>query len=194
MKERHTLAVRSTVATTTLYDAALYGEPLQRPVPQLAIDTRGSIWRVGDWAVDLPLSLPRPVPEAARLIALVRDRTGWSARRLARILGVSHSTVLRIADGQHPAAAHSGDLPVRLRNTYDVVDRIHLLLMRDPAATARILDAAPPNGRSPAEELRAGNPAEAYLAAIDILRPSQAPGLLIGDRPRRDGATAPMHE
>ena len=180
--------------TTTLYDAALRGEPLHRPVPQPPIDTRGRIWRVGDWAVDLPSSPPRPAPEAARLIALVRDRTGWSARRLAEVLRVSHSTVLRIADGQRPEAAHSGDLPLRLRKTYDVVDRIYLLLRRDPAATARTLDDAPPGRRSPAEELRDGNPAEAYLAAIDILGPPRPPGLLTGDRPRGDGATAPLHE
>jgi transcriptional regulator with XRE-family HTH domain len=178
----------------TLYDAALRGEPLQRPVTQPAIDTRSPIWRVGDWPVDLPLSPPRPVPEATRLITLVRDRTGWSARRLAEILHVSHSTVLRIERGQRPESSHSGDLPLRLRNTYDVVDRIYLLLARDPEATARTLDDVSPGRRSPTEELRAGNPAEAYLAAIDLLRPPRPPGLLTGDRARRDGATAPLHE
>jgi transcriptional regulator with XRE-family HTH domain len=180
--------------TATLYDAALYGEPLQRPVPRPTIDTRGRIWRVGDWAVDLPPSVPLPIPEATRLITLIRDRTGWSARRLARLLRVSHSTVLRIASGQRPEAAHSGDLPLRLQNTYDVVDRIYLLLSRDPDATARTLDTALPGQRSPAEELLAGHPAEAYLAAIDILRPQRPTGLLIGLRPRREGATAPLHE
>ena len=159
-----------------------------------SIDTRSPFWRLGDWAVGLPPSPPRPVPEATRLITLVRDRTGWSARRLAEILGVSHSTVGRIARGQRPAAAHSGDLPLRLQNTYDVVNRVYLLLARDPEATASTLNYALPGRRSPAEELRSGNPAEAYLAAIDLLRPSRPPGLLTGDRPRRDGATAPLHE
>jgi hypothetical protein len=193
MTEQHTSAVRSTVATT-LYEAALRGEPLQRPITQPAIDTRSPIWRVGGWAISLPPSPPRPVPEAARLIVLIRDRTGWSARRLAEILRVSHSTVRRIAGGQLPASAHSGDLPLRLRSTYAVVDRIYLLLTRDPDATARTLDDAPPGRRSPAEELRAGNPAEAYLAAIDLLQPPRPPGLLTGDRPRREGATAPLHD
>jgi transcriptional regulator with XRE-family HTH domain len=180
--------------TITLYDAALRGEPLQQPVTQPAVDTRGVIWRVGGWAVGLPPSPPRPVPDATRLITLVRDRTGWSARRLAEILGVSHSTVGRIARGQRPESAHSGDLPLRLRDTYEVVDRIYLLLTRDPEATARALDTAAPGRHSPADELRDGNSAEAYLAAIDLLRPPRAPGLLTGDRPRRDGATAPLHE
>ena len=178
---------------TTLYDSALRGEPLQRPITQPPIDTRSAIWRVGDWSVRLPPSPPRPVPEATRLITLVRDRTGWSGRKLAEILGVSHSTVRRITGGQRPVSAHSGDLPLRLRNIYDVVDRIYLLLMRDPEATARTLDATPTGRRSPVEELRAGNHAAAYLAAIDVLQPRPA-GLLTGYRPRRDGATAPLHE
>src|SRR5713101_557597 len=100
----HTSAVRSTVMTT-LYDEALRGEPLQRPVTEPAIDTRSRIWRVGDWALGLPPSPPRPVPEATRLITLVRDRTSWSARKLADILGVSHTTVLRIEDGRRQESA-----------------------------------------------------------------------------------------
>ena len=43
-------------------------------------------------------------------------------------------------------------------------------------------------------ELRDGNPAAAYLAAIDSLRPPRLPGLLTGDRPKGDGATAPLHD
>jgi transcriptional regulator with XRE-family HTH domain len=182
------------MVTTTIYDAALSGEPLQRPVPRLAIDTSGSFWRVGGWAVSLPVSPPRPVPETARLITLILDRTGWSRRKLAEVLRTSHSTVSRLARGQSPDPAHSGDLSLRLRNTYDVVDRVHILLMRDPVATARTLDDAPPNRPSPVDELRAGKPADAYLAAIDTLRPRRPNGLLTGSRPRRDGATVPLHD
>jgi transcriptional regulator with XRE-family HTH domain len=179
---------------TTLYDTALLGEPLPRAIQRPTIDTRGPIWRVGDWEVNLPPAPPRPIPETAQLITLIRDRTGWSARKLAGVLGVSHSTVRRLARGQRPEAAHSGDLPIRLRNIYDVVDRIHVLVARDPAATARTLHESPPGRCSPVEELRAGKPADAYLAAIDILRPTRPSGLLTGSRPRRDGATAPLYE
>lgn len=179
---------------TTLYDAVFHGEPLQQPIARPAVDTRSDIWRVGGWAVGLPPSQPRPVPEATRLITLIRDRTGWSGRRLAEILRVSHSTVGRITRGQRPEQAHSGDLPGRLRNAYEVVDRIYLLVSRDPQATARTLDAAVAGRRSPADELRAGNPAGAYLTAVDILRPPQTTGLLTGSRPRHDGATAPLYE
>jgi transcriptional regulator with XRE-family HTH domain len=127
-------------------------------------------------------------------MTLVRDRTGWSTRQLAEILHVSHSTVRRIASGQRPERAHSGDLPVRLRNAYDVVDRIYLLLARDPEATARTLDKALPGRPSPSQELRAGNTAAAYLAAIDLLHAPRTSGLLVGDRPRSQDATAPLHE
>jgi transcriptional regulator with XRE-family HTH domain len=178
----------------TLYDTALGGEPLQQPVTLPTIDTRESIWLVGGWNVNLPPSPPRPVPDATRLITLIRDRTGWSGRKLAEILPVSHTTVRRIVAGQQPVSSHSGDLPARLRDAYDVIDRIYLLLGRDPRATARTLERAAPGGRSPAQELGAGHPAHAYLAAIDSLRPPRAPGLLTGDRPRRGDATAPLHE
>jgi transcriptional regulator with XRE-family HTH domain len=182
------------MTTPTVYDTAFRGEPLQQPVTRPAIDTRGDFWRVGGWDVGLPPSPPRPVPEATRLITLIRDRTGWSGRRLAEILPVSHTTVRRIAAGQQPESSHSGDLPVRLRDAYDVIDRIYLLLARDPQATAHALDRALPGRNSPSQELRAGHPADAYLAAIDALRPPRAPGLLTGDRPRREDATAPLHE
>lgn len=180
--------------TTTLYERAVSGEPLSRATQQPIIDTQSSIWRVGDWALVVPVSPPRPLPEITRLITLIRDRTGWSARYLSEILHVSHTTVLRIAAGQQPDPAHSGDLPSRIRNAYDVIDRVYLLVHRDPAATARILREASPGRRSPVEELRADNAAAAYLAAVDALRPPRATGLLTGDRPRSGGATAPLHE
>jgi hypothetical protein len=182
------------VQTTSLYDTLTLGEPLLRPACSPAIDTRGSIWLVGGWGVDVPVSPPRPIPESARLIALIRDRTGWSARLLGEILGVSHSTVGRIAAGQEPKAAHSGNLPFRLRRVHDVVDRIYLLQGRDPGATARILESVVSGRRSAVTELRDGNPAAAYLAAIDALRPPRPAGMLTGNRPKGDGATVPLHE
>jgi hypothetical protein len=182
------------LTTTQLYEQAVNGEPLPRTTHPPIIDTQPSIWRVGDWAVDVPKSEPRPLPEATRLIALIRDRTSWSVRHLSEILGVSHTTVRRFANGGQPDPAHSGDFPSRLRSAYDVVDRIYLLTHRNPVSTARIMEEARPGRRSPADELRAGNPAAAYLAAVDALRPPRPSGLLVGDRPRSGDATAPLHE
>lgn len=179
--------------TTTLYDQAFRGEPLQCQVQQPPIDTGASIWRVAGWNVDVPTSPPRPLPEAARLVTLVRDRTGWSVRKLAQILGVSHSTVRRFADGQEPDPSHSGDVAFRLRAAFDVVDRVYLLSQRDPVAVARVLGQTLPGRRSPEAELHAQNAADAYLAAIDIMRP-RAEGMLIGHRPRQDAATVPLHD
>lgn len=179
--------------TPTLYETAFRGEPMLCAVEQPHIDTRASIWRVGGWAVDVPPCPPQPVPEAARLITLIRDRTDWSARKIAGILGVSHSTVRRFANGQRPDPAHSGDVAARLRATYDVVDRVYLLFGRDHVATARLLGTELPGRLSPEAELQAGNFADAYLAAIDAIRPREQ-GILVGDRPRRDGATAALHD
>lgn len=182
------------LTTTRLYEDAVNGEPVLRVQRRPVIDTGPSIWRVGDWAVEVPQSLPEPLPEATRMIALIRDRTSWSARHLSDILGVSHTTVLRIATGKQPDPSHSGNLSARLRSAYDVVDRVYLLTHRSPVSTAQVLEEARPGRRSPVDELRAGNAAAAYLAAVDALRPPRSPGLLTGDRPRSGSATVPLHE
>jgi hypothetical protein len=182
------------LTTTRLYEQAVNGEPLLRTTHRPIIDTQPSIWRVGECAYDVPKSEPRPLPEATRLLVLIRDHTGWSLRQISGILGVSHTTVRRIADGGQPDPAHSGDLPSRLRSAYDVVDRVYLLTRRNPVSTARILGEARPGRRSSADELRAGNAAAAYLAAVDALRPPRPSGLLGGDRPRSGDATASLHE
>jgi transcriptional regulator with XRE-family HTH domain len=180
------------LAMRTLYEDAVRGEPLQCVFTRPAIDTHAPLWLVGDWPLRIPSLPPRPMPASSRLVALLRGRTGWSARQLAAALGTSHTTIRRIENGRPLMAAHSGDLGQRLQDVSDVVERIYWLT-GDAEITARTLEDTPPGLRSPLEELQAGQPAKAYLAAIDVLRPRR-PGLLSGDRPRRDGATAPLHE
>lgn len=180
------------LAMSTLYEEAIRGEPLQCAFSRPAIDTHAPLWLVGDWQLRIPSLPPRPVPTSTRLVALLRGRTGWSARQLAAALGTSHTTIRRIENGRPLMAAHSGDLWQRLQDASDVVERVYRLT-GDTEITARTLEDAPPGLRSPLVELQAGQPAKAYLTAIDVLRPRR-PGMLIGDRPRRDGATAPLHE
>lgn len=177
-----------------LYEAAVRGEPLQRAVFPEPINTATTFWTIGDWPIRVPPPVPRAIPRVERIIQDVRSRTGWSAQRLAEVVGSTHTTILNAEKGRPLVSGHSGDLRQRLLDVHDLVERVYLLVGRDPQQTATLLATAPPNGRSAAEELMAtGDPGRAYIAALDARRPQRA-GLFVGDRPRRDGRTTALHE
>jgi transcriptional regulator with XRE-family HTH domain len=181
----------------TIYQRAFSGDPLPRIVrdrPPLKTVVEGVwLWTVGDWGIWMPVPQLSPAPAALRFVSEIRERTGWSARRLAEIVGTTHPTIRRIETGGRLVSGHSGELRRRLTQTHDLVGRIYIIAGRDPAATAQLLEETPDSGRSAVDLLRSNEPARAYLAAIDVARP-RPPGLLVGTRPRRDGATAPLHE
>lgn len=182
-----------TLDRASVYERALYGEPLDRAVRPEPLSTERRWWVVGDWALMLPEFVVRPAPDIQRMTAELRGWTVWSSRRLADVLGTSHTTVLRIESGRPLISGHSGDLRRRLSEAHDVVGRVFLLTGRDPGATGQALDIAPPDGISAVAALREMQPAKAYLSAIDVLRP-RTTGLLVGTRPRREGATGALHE
>jgi transcriptional regulator with XRE-family HTH domain len=185
-----------TTLAPTIYDRALWGEPLPQIVrnrPPLET-VREGWWTIGQWHIWIPDPELSPAPEVQRFVSEIRDRTGWSARRLAEIVGTSHTTILQIENGRRLITGHSGDLRRRLSHAHDLVARIYIVAGRDQAATAQLLEETPPaSGQSAVDLLQSDEPARAYLAAIDVARP-RPPGLLVGTRPRRDGATAPLHE
>jgi|GEM_PF-5914559 len=43
------------------------------------------------------------------------------------------------------------------------------------------------------ELMSSGEAGRAYIAALDVMLPRR-PGLIVGDRPRRDGRTTALHE
>ena len=183
-----------TVLDNTLFERALFGEPLGRAVfAPTVISDRDHFWRVGGWPIVVPVPPPMPAPDMQRQVARLRSWTGWSARRLADALGTSHTTVLGVEGGRRLIQSHSGQLRQRLSDAHDVVERIFLVAGRDPSTTAFALETAMPGRAAAIDELRSGDPARAYLAAIDVLRP-RPPGLLVGERPRRGGATAALHD
>jgi hypothetical protein len=184
-----------TVDRPTVYDEALSGEPLARPVPRRVLNTDHLLWTVGDWHLLLigPPPTARRVPDAGRMISELRAWTAWSSRKLASVLGTSHTTVLGIEAGRPLVEGHSGDLGRRVSDVHDVVSRVFLLADRDQSTTARLLDTPPHGGRSPIDALRSDDAAGAYLAAVDVLRPRSS-GLLVGSRPRREGAITPLHD
>jgi hypothetical protein len=120
--------------------------------------------------------------------------TGWSARQLGDVLGTSHTTVRAVQNGRPLTAGHSGDLRRRIVDAHAVVSRIFVLADYDAARTANALDAAPGHGPSARTIMEHGDPAKAYVAALDVLRPPTE-GLLVGSHPAEPGrATAPLHD
>jgi hypothetical protein len=177
-----------------LFDYALRGEPLPRMVFPEPLDTRNSFWTVGNWSIGLPFVVPQAAPQLQRVIREIRGWTGWSARRLADVVGSSHTTVRNAENGRPLVSGHSGDLRQRLVAIHDLVERIYVLVDRDAERTATLLTTAPPGRCSAVEELRAtGDAGRAYIALLDTLRPRRV-GLLTGGRPRRDVATTALHE
>jgi transcriptional regulator with XRE-family HTH domain len=177
-----------------LYEAAVRGEPLQRAVFPEPLNTGATFWTVGDWPIAVPPPVPHIIPRLQRVISEIRGRTGWSARRLAEVVGSSHTTILNAENGRPLVSGHSGDLRQRLLDVYDVVERVYVLAGRDPRRTETILSTAPANRLSAADELAtSGDAGRAYVAALDVLRPRRT-GLIVGDRPRRDGRTTALHE
>ena len=182
------------VEAPTFYEAAVQGEPLRRSVFPPRLNMQELIWTIGDWPLRVPEAAPRSIPGLQGIIADTRGWTGWSARRLADIVGCSHTTIINAENGRPLVSGHSGDLRQRLVAIHDLVERVYVLADRDRERTGTLLDSALAGRRSAIDELRAGgDPGQAYLVALDLLRPRRT-GLLVSDRPRRAGPTTALHE
>ncbi len=182
------------IEVPVLYEEAFRGEPLQRTVFPEPLRTHDSIWTIGDWPISVPAVVSHAVPWLQRIIQEIRERTGWSARRLAEVVGSTHTTISKAENGRPLMSGHSGDLRQRLIEAHDLIERVYVLVGRDPEKTGTILATAPTGRRSAVEELReTGDLGRAYLAALDTIRPRPT-GLLVGDRPRPDGPTTALHD
>jgi transcriptional regulator with XRE-family HTH domain len=183
----------TTLTAPSVYDQTLLGEPLPRPVRGRILEPRGHLWILGSWAINIPIPRLSPAPDVQRIVSEIRNCTGWSARRLADIMGTSHTTILQIENGRRLFAGHSGDLRRRLSDAHEVITRVFVIADREQTKTVQLLEDTPATGKSALDHLRRGDPAKAYLSAIDVMRPRTS-GLLVGSRPRQDGATAPLHD
>lgn len=179
----------------TIYDEALAGEPIPQIVEMSPTFTAvaNGIYLIGDWKIRVPNLVISPIPPARRFVSDIRIRTGWSTRELARIVGTSHTTIGRIERGGRIVAGHSGELGTRLQQAHDVISRTYVIAGSDPVRTSQFLETRGPSGRSAVEYMREGEPSLAYLAIIDVATP-RPEGLLVGNRPRGDGATVALHE
>lgn len=130
----------------------------------------------------------QPSPEGRRLALEIQRTTGWSERAMARALGTTHPTVGKLIEGQ----AVNASLAQRVVRAHEVISRIYKIAGQDVQATARALEAPISEHETAAACLSRGAYAEAYLAAIDVLRPRER-GILVGGRPTLAGrANVPL--
>ena len=164
----------------------------ERPLLQVLA---GGLWALGEWVLSIPTPRVCPAPDVQVMARDLRQWTGWSTRRLAAILGTTHTTVRAVEEGRPLVAGHSGDLRRRFEEAHAVILRIHVLADRDPHRTVQLLDAVPTNGGvSAITALQERDPSRAYLAALDVLNPPTE-GLLLGAYPATPGrAVTPLHE
>lgn len=145
--------------------------------------------------IAVPEYRPVRAPQAQWLAHDVKVATRWSARFIATVLGTTHPTVAALLDGRATGGRHLPDLHSRLRELHDVVTRVHALAGDDPEETVRLLTTAPPGAAPAVDLLRSRDPAAAYLAAVDVVRPSRPRGMMTGLFPVRGGeATAALED
>lgn len=156
---------------------ALPGVSSDLTVSTMPIDpVRAGIY---DTRVRVPELIPRLSPQSQRLTREIRRQTGWSNRQLARVLEISHPTVRAIEEGR--SRPGDGELLARLVEVDAVVGRVFMLMGQDAGETRRVLESVPPDaGQSPAELLRTRQPSQAYLAAMDAIRPPERSPLMSG--------------
>ena len=138
-----------------------------------------------DLWVETPKTASRPAPHAQRRTQELLSWTGWSHRGLARMLEISHPTVSALEQGTSPARV--GDLFDRLVEAHEVVRRVHQIADRDSSRTGHLLSTPSESGDSAMSLLARRRPAEAYLSALDALRPRRVGPMMQSIWPARAG-------
>ena len=136
--------------------------------------------------VALPATTASPSSRTQASTRELASMTGWSQRRLAKLLRVTHPTVKALIEGR----STSSDIASRAIEAHGVVRRVHTLVGGDVAETARVLDSKPEPGRKSAADLVSqGKISEGLLAAIDTLNPPRAEStMMTGLWPSKVGA------
>lgn len=142
------------------------------------------------FAIWIRLAVPkdRILPEHQRLVRTIESLTGWSDRRLASIVGVSHPTISKLRQGASSRVGSRSGLLPRLIDVHEVVARVSLLSHGDPVATDRALSTPIHGERRGLDYLSEGDRANAFLAAVDVIHPRRE-GPIVGDFPARAGSS-----
>lgn len=145
------------------------------------------------WTVALfPVPIPHG-PDDRQMVRQLAGWTGWSNRVLADLLDTSHTTVGALLQGRPLQPSRSGALGDRLAEAHRVMERAYHLTDHDAARVVSVATVPDETGKTAIEYLRDRNPAAAYLAIVDALRPRPR-GMLTGSRPARGDATAALTE
>jgi transcriptional regulator with XRE-family HTH domain len=127
----------------------------------------------------------------ADLLRQVNELTGWSFRDIAEVVGTSHTTIGKLANGAVPTS-RSADAAERIEPILDVITRISRLVAPG-SELAAVLEQPAAGGETPREVLRSGEWSRALLSAMDVIngpRPAR-PQLRLGMR--RERATRELH-
>jgi hypothetical protein len=174
----------------TLYDAGIISATDDGTVvnPAWSPSPAEQLWNFYDYWVRLAPWRPSSLLDVQRQATELQSWTDWSDRTLAQVLGTTHPTVRALLQGRGATTSRTATVRARLREVHEVVARIHALAGGSAAITARALSELPPGSdRRPLDYLRVGDVRQAYLAALDIVRPPRAGGLLSADWPVRAG-------
>ncbi|MGB8345127.1 MAG: hypothetical protein WCD86_09595 [Ktedonobacteraceae bacterium] len=129
-----------------------------------------------EWLIIAPY-VSGQVPALAGIINRLIDRTGWSNRRIAEIVGTTHPTIQAIKGGRHPE--RKPELAEALFKTAEVVEKISRLAQGSQSTLNAILTSRDNRQGTPLQLLASGEYARAYLQAVDVLhKPRQAGPLL----------------
>lgn len=138
-----------------------------------------------------PWTIPQPdVTKAPALMARLRQLkawTGWSSRTLAEAIGTTHPTVEAILRGDSQLT-RLPQVARRVATLYELAARLYMVVGEDPNELDRVMRAQPsPDRASPFALLGSGDPADAYLAALDVITPPRTGGMMRGRYPARPG-------
>lgn len=133
--------------------------------------------------LQIPPYAPQPVPDLTRIITRLVNRTGWSNRRIAEIVGTTHPTIQAIKGGREPE--RRPELAEALFRTAEMVEKISRLSGGNQATLRAILSNRGEEGRTPLQLLAAGEYAKAYLKALDLINEPHQTGSLLNVRQAR---------
>ncbi len=125
------------------------------------------------------------------LLRQVNELTGWSFRDIAEVVGTSHTTIGKLANGA-VSTSRSAHAAERIEPMLDVLTRISRLAAPGNDLAA-VLEQPAASGETPRELLRSGEWSRALLSAMDVIngprpeRPQLRPGV------RRERATRELH-
>lgn len=132
-----------------------------------------------------------PSPRVQQAAREIKDLTGWSNRRLAQALGVTHPTVKAIEKGGAGALARSPHVQRRLSILHQVLSRIAPLAERKRYPLAQALEqAAQQGGLSALELVRMEDGNRAYLAALDVISPRRRGKMIRSSHPVKPGRSS----